>query len=570
MKTRCQPALALIVCLLATCCTSILSAQKNEAQKNEAQKKEAQENGREKLDRAMLAKLSARSFAQRDQVIQLARAAVDAGLAGDDLKFANFLIAAALTERATILSRDAFDRPQISPQWQKIRQQAILDLIRAIKADRSIAQSHFLLGRYLAQRGGDRKRAIAAFDEAIRLDEDNQSVRARALVYRANLRTDAKKRLSDYNEAIELAPGDALAIRSRGVFYLSQKKLDEAQADLKAALVLDENDDESHMAFGLAQMFGGKFVEARKSFDRVIELTPEATMAYVHRARCNALTGNNEAALADVGKAIALSPTNLAALMLRARLLASRGDVRLARADVDRVLKLAPNSTGALMLRASIKANEKDNKGAIADVEAALRIRPDDVDGLLRAALLYTILKRSDKAVDTYSQVIRLAPDRWTAYRGRGDAYLGMGRQAKAVADYAAALKIDPKQPGVLNNLAWVLSTSPDEKLRDGARAIELAEKACDLTDFKQAHIISTLAAGYAETGDFDNAVKWSKRAIEVGDASLKGPLRKELASYLEKKPWRELKKQDRDAVSDGDRNEKDDSAKSDRDGVKR
>ena len=86
------------------------------------------------------------------------------------------------------------------------------------------------------------------------------------------------------------------------------------------------------------------------------------------------------------------------------------------------------------------------------------------------------------------------------------------------------------------------------------------------MTEYKQAHILSTLAAGYAETGDFDNAVKWSKRAIEVGDVSLKEPLRKELASYFDKKPWRELKQQDRDAASDGEGSKKDDSDKSDGD----
>ena len=55
----------------------------------------------------------------------------------------------------------------------------------------------------------------------------------------------------------------------------------------------------------------------------------------------------------------------------------------------------------------------------------------------------------------------------------------------------------------MLNNLAWLLATSPEEGIRDGKRAIELAEKACEETEWQDAHIISTLAAGYAETGNF-------------------------------------------------------------------
>jgi len=93
----------------------------------------------------------------------------------------------------------------------------------------------------------------------------------------------------------------------------------------------------------------------------------------------------------------------------------------------------------------------------------------------------------------------------------------------------------------VLNNLAWVLATSPDENLRDGKRAIELATKACELTEYKLPHILSTLAAGYAETGNFQTALKWSQKAVELGSEDQLEPLTKELESYQAKKPVREL-----------------------------
>jgi hypothetical protein len=94
----------------------------------------------------------------------------------------------------------------------------------------------------------------------------------------------------------------------------------------------------------------------------------------------------------------------------------------------------------------------------------------------------------------------------------------------------------------LLNNLAWVLATSPNDNLRDGKRAIELAKQGCDLTEYKQAHIVSTLAAAYAETGDFESAIKWSKKAVETGSEAIKPQLAKELESYEAKKPWREEK----------------------------
>ena len=104
------------------------------------------------------------------------------------------------------------------------------------------------------------------------------------------------------------------------------------------------------------------------------------------------------------------------------------------------------------------------------------------------------------------------------------------------------SLALEADNNGVLNNLAWLLATSPDDELRDGKRAIELATKACEKTEWKQAHIISTLAAGYAETGDFEKAREFSRKAVETGDpsAEVKEQLASELASYEKEKPWRE------------------------------
>jgi hypothetical protein len=97
---------------------------------------------------------------------------------------------------------------------------------------------------------------------------------------------------------------------------------------------------------------------------------------------------------------------------------------------------------------------------------------------------------------------------------------------------------------GSLNNLAWVLATSPQDDVRDAKRSVELGTKACEITKYEKPHIISTLAAGYAESGDFDMAIKWSTKAVELGREKLKDQieqLEKELESYKEKKPWREM-----------------------------
>ena len=95
------------------------------------------------------------------------------------------------------------------------------------------------------------------------------------------------------------------------------------------------------------------------------------------------------------------------------------------------------------------------------------------------------------------------------------------------------------------NNLSWVLSTSPQDELRDGKKAVEYGKEAAELTEFKKAHILSTLASSYAEAGDFKNALKWAKKSVEVGEkekSSQLEDLKKEVEAYKKGKKWREYK----------------------------
>jgi tetratricopeptide (TPR) repeat protein len=146
---------------------------------------------------------------------------------------------------------------------------------------------------------------------------------------------------------------------------------------------------------------------------------------------------------------------------------------------------------------------------------------------------------------------------------------LNIGKHAEAIADFERALALKKEDESLLNNFAWVLATSPEEKLRDGPRALKFATKAAEATKFETPHVLSTLAAAYAETGDYENASKWSQKAIELSqkdvDAAKKAveaakeeddrkklqadvvkiqtdhdQLKKELDNYHQKKPVRE------------------------------
>lgn len=119
-----------------------------------------------------------------------------------------------------------------------------------------------------------------------------------------------------------------------------------------------------------------------------------------------------------------------------------------------------------------------------------------------------------DRAIADHSHVIEKHPKPAAAYVNRGNVWAQKEAHDAALSDYAAAIRHDPSLLAAYNNLAWALATRPEPELRDGRRAVEAAKKACELTNWKNPECLDTLAAAYAETGDFDRAVQCSNQAM--------------------------------------------------------
>lgn len=158
-----------------------------------------------------------------------------------------------------------------------------------------------------------------------------------------------------------------------------------------------------------------------------------------------------------------------------------------------------------------------------------------------------TVLMQRNKtgeAIEQLTSVTRQRSDDAGAFALLGAAQANAARYHEAAANFETALRGLPDSPVLLNNLAWLRATCPDQALRNGNEAVRLAQLACRLTNEREPQFLGTLAAAHAEAGQFAEAIAACRKAIALAEAATNEPVagrnRELLQLYLEGKPYRE------------------------------
>jgi tetratricopeptide (TPR) repeat protein len=210
-------------------------------------------------------------------------------------------------------------------------------------------------------------------------------------------------------------------------------------------------------------------------------------------------------AIEQLNVALRKDPENYEALLLRGFAWQSKEDLAKALADFNAVLRMDPNDTDALLARAEVKADLKQTAAALADLDTVIRVEPDNPDAICL----------------------------------RGKVREESGEYRAALADYEQAHRLAPDDPWPMNNLAWVLCVAPDDKLRNGQRAVKLAMKAVELDGGQDWITIDTMAAACAEVGKFEAATRCQADAIRLAPPEERDDLKARLELYRAQKPYR-------------------------------
>jgi tetratricopeptide (TPR) repeat protein len=394
------------------------------------------------------------------------------------------------------------------------------------------ADAYWMRGRVWAYRS-EYVRAIADFDQAIQLRPDQAQFYARrALILMRERHLD--RALADCDKAIRLDPKAAGAYVLRASILLRKGEPERARADLDQAIGLDplkppdkavapaapdSNDlepgtagarlllamkmedaqddgvppvDEKKAADpapktvpelldrGLTLYNQKDFNPAIAAFSEAIRLDPNSARAYAYRAQAWGGKHYRDREIADLDQAIRLDPKNALYRISRAESWSSQGRHEQAMADYDDALRLEPNNPALYVARGNEWRRHVKLDLALIDYDRAIQLDPKYVHAYICRALITKQRRAFARAVVELSEIIRMAPDNAEVHR----------------------------------TLARILATCNDNAVRDGNRAVQEATLACELTHWSDPDGLDTLAAAYAETGDYQSAVEWQTRAM--------------------------------------------------------
>lgn len=540
-----------------------------ETAKPAAEKSAAEDDdfkGTEAFEEANKIRVTESSKEGLGKVIDLCKKALELGLDELDTADAKRMLAATAMQRAQSMLEEMGGGRVPQNRAMRVTNDAMLDLQTAIEYDPNMIDAYVLkarihLARQELSKGADAldqaQAKLQGLIDAGDKDPELKDKLADVIIMRSISRQDVDERIADLIRALEVNPENEKAVQLTVESLSALGRLDEAEKTIRKFLEVKPSNEYAVRRLVLILVQNEKIAEAEAFLNE--RIAKDAEESFLYSLRSGVLmaqaTGETQkeklaAARTDADKAIELSDENLDAYLNRARICLALKDLEQAKKDIALLEEKRPEIPDLALLRMDIAIQEKRYSEAISDLERLVQANPENRMLLMQLAGMYQMDDRPRKALRIAERLIQAEGTDWRALRLRGDILLALGRHNDAIADFESAIENASEEDaeelsGILNNLSWVLSTSPEEGVRNGKRALELGLRACELTKYAEAHILSTLAAAYAETGDFDKAVEWSTKAVEVGgkdENEQLDQLKEELKSYQEKKPWREKK----------------------------
>jgi tetratricopeptide (TPR) repeat protein len=313
--------------------------------------------------------------------------------------------------------------------------------------------------------------------------------------------------------AFWIRTGSPFTCTARGIGLADDGRHAEAAEEFARALQLDANSLPARVGLAKALNNLGRHDEASQQIALALQQHPQAAEAHTQAAGLLGLDHRYDEAIAHLRQALTEAPDHPTAYeQLGACFALSHRPHDVVEACAQG-LRINPFKPSLHYMLADAARETGDLTNAIAHLRMALELKPQwpEVRGVLASALASS--GQLDLAADQYQQAIQGKPEDAKLRYAFALILSIQGKTPEAADQYRYILKLQPDDVASLNNLAWILAASATDSLRNGAEAVRLAERACELTQHREPVLLGTLAAAYAEAGRFGEAAETAEKA---------------------------------------------------------
>jgi Flp pilus assembly protein TadD len=308
-------------------------------------------------------------------------------------------------------------------------------------------------------------------------------------------------------------------------------------------LALNAADYVSHIGLGQALEAQGKKAEAVGHYTEAVRIHPLHAPAHSSLGKLLAELGRFDEAIPHLEEAVRLRPQSASSQSNLGVTLVRTGDERAGLDHCREAVRLEPDDA-AFRLNLGLALRQcGDTEGAIAAYRQALRLDPRLPEAHNNLGVSLAALGDRDAAIAEFQEALGLRPGYVNAHDNLGRALAAQGRFDEAIAQYTAVLSLTPSHADVMNRLAAIRATCPEARFRNGAEAVALATRACQIAGRPALDYLETLAAAYAEAGRFPEAVATAREAAALAATQKRtdaAQFEARLNLYLAGKPYRE------------------------------
>ena len=342
-----------------------------------------------------------------------------------------------------------------------------------------------------------------------------------------------KEAIEHYQKAIQIDPNYAEAQNNLGAALAAEGRFDEAIENYHKAIQIRPDFAYALNNLGMALAARGQFDDAIENYRKAIQISPNFADALDNLGAALTVKGRSDEALGYYRQALAIDPNFAGAQNNLGILLAKQGQITEAIEYYQKAIELDPVRAEFYNNLGNLLATQGRPTEAIRQFQKALAVEPGYTKAHYNLANIFFAQGQWDEAIEHYQQALKQMPDSVHAHYQLGLALQSRGRFAEAVAQLQKVLELDPKHIPAQNNLAWLLATCPDGSLRDGKKAVALAQQAVQLSGGNAPEILDTLAAAHAEAGSFPEAVATAQRALDLSAAQNKKNLAEIIQNQL-------------------------------------